>query len=243
MAGNAIGPGVVLDFSRHLNQVLESTPASRTARVQAGHRAGRAAGRAPAARAAVRARPVDPHPVHDRRDDRQQLVRLADAGLRPDLGQRGRARRAHDDGRGWPRAARRSSGADRRSPRPARDRSPPTWPSRRTEFGAVRPAGLRLRGRASAARARLQRHRVPGRQRGHAGGASPRRPCGSSPTRPTGCWSCSATPTSAPPATSSRRSSSSRPTACEGIDSRICDIVRSRRGPGAVPPLPGGRPG
>ncbi|GIM89621.1 FAD-binding and (Fe-S)-binding domain-containing protein [Paractinoplanes toevensis] len=31
-----------------------------------------------------------------------------------------------------------------------------------------------------------------------------------------------------------------RPTACEGIDSRICDVVRSRRGPGAVPPLPGG---
>ncbi|HEX5200087.1 FAD-binding and (Fe-S)-binding domain-containing protein [Paractinoplanes rhizophilus] len=32
-----------------------------------------------------------------------------------------------------------------------------------------------------------------------------------------------------------------RPTACEGIDSRICDVVRSRRGPGAVPPLPGGQ--
>ncbi|HET9517428.1 MAG TPA: FAD-linked oxidase C-terminal domain-containing protein [Actinoplanes sp.] len=30
------------------------------------------------------------------------------------------------------------------------------------------------------------------------------------------------------------------PTACEGIDSRICDVVRSRRGPDAVPPLPGG---
>jgi FAD/FMN-containing dehydrogenase/Fe-S oxidoreductase len=30
------------------------------------------------------------------------------------------------------------------------------------------------------------------------------------------------------------------PTACEGIDSRICDVVRTRRGPGAVPPLPGG---
>ncbi|MGI5240923.1 FAD-binding and (Fe-S)-binding domain-containing protein [Dactylosporangium sp. CA-139066] len=30
------------------------------------------------------------------------------------------------------------------------------------------------------------------------------------------------------------------PTACEGIDSRIVEIVRSRRGPGSVPPLPGG---
>jgi FAD/FMN-containing dehydrogenase/Fe-S oxidoreductase len=31
------------------------------------------------------------------------------------------------------------------------------------------------------------------------------------------------------------------PTACEGIDSRIVDVVTERRGPGAVPPLPRGR--
>ncbi|MBO3737790.1 FAD-binding protein [Actinoplanes sp. NEAU-H7] len=31
-----------------------------------------------------------------------------------------------------------------------------------------------------------------------------------------------------------------QPTACEGLDHRICDVVRSRRGPDAVPPLPGG---
>ncbi|MEE2058225.1 FAD-binding and (Fe-S)-binding domain-containing protein [Rhodococcus artemisiae] len=31
-----------------------------------------------------------------------------------------------------------------------------------------------------------------------------------------------------------------RPTACEGLDSRIVDVVRTRRGPGAVPPLPSG---
>jgi FAD/FMN-containing dehydrogenase/Fe-S oxidoreductase len=30
------------------------------------------------------------------------------------------------------------------------------------------------------------------------------------------------------------------PTACEGIDSRIVDVVRDRKGPGAVPPLPSG---
>ena len=30
------------------------------------------------------------------------------------------------------------------------------------------------------------------------------------------------------------------PVACEGIDSRIVEVVRERRGPGAVPPLPGG---
>ncbi|MEW9548305.1 FAD-binding and (Fe-S)-binding domain-containing protein [Nonomuraea sp. NPDC050783] len=31
-----------------------------------------------------------------------------------------------------------------------------------------------------------------------------------------------------------------RPTACEGLDARIVDVVRARRGPSAVPPLPGG---
>jgi FAD/FMN-containing dehydrogenase/Fe-S oxidoreductase len=36
VAGNAIGPGVVLDFSRHLDAVLDVDPASRTARVQPG---------------------------------------------------------------------------------------------------------------------------------------------------------------------------------------------------------------
>lgn len=36
VAGNAIGPGVVLDFSRHLDAVLDVDPGSRTARVQPG---------------------------------------------------------------------------------------------------------------------------------------------------------------------------------------------------------------
>jgi FAD/FMN-containing dehydrogenase/Fe-S oxidoreductase len=31
------------------------------------------------------------------------------------------------------------------------------------------------------------------------------------------------------------------PTACEGLDARIVDVVRARRGPSAVPPLPAGR--
>jgi len=35
-AGNAVGPGVVLDFSRHLGAILDVDPASRTARVQPG---------------------------------------------------------------------------------------------------------------------------------------------------------------------------------------------------------------
>ncbi|MGW0757715.1 FAD-binding and (Fe-S)-binding domain-containing protein [Streptomyces sp. NPDC002814] len=36
MAGNAVGPGVVLDFSRYMNQILDIDPAARTARVEAG---------------------------------------------------------------------------------------------------------------------------------------------------------------------------------------------------------------
>ncbi|MFF0087170.1 FAD-binding and (Fe-S)-binding domain-containing protein [Streptomyces canus] len=36
MAGNAIGPGVVLDFSRYMNRILDIDPVARTARVEAG---------------------------------------------------------------------------------------------------------------------------------------------------------------------------------------------------------------
>ncbi|WP_031484154.1 FAD-binding and (Fe-S)-binding domain-containing protein [Streptomyces bicolor] len=36
MAGNAVGPGVVLDFSRYLNRILGIDPVARTARVEAG---------------------------------------------------------------------------------------------------------------------------------------------------------------------------------------------------------------
>ncbi|MFF9033480.1 FAD-binding oxidoreductase, partial [Streptomyces iakyrus] len=36
MAGNAVGPGVVLDFSRYMNRILDIDVAARTARVEAG---------------------------------------------------------------------------------------------------------------------------------------------------------------------------------------------------------------
>ncbi|KIA61736.1 FAD-binding and (Fe-S)-binding domain-containing protein [Nocardia vulneris] len=36
VAGNAIGPGLVLDFSRHMHQIVELDPQTRTARVQPG---------------------------------------------------------------------------------------------------------------------------------------------------------------------------------------------------------------
>nr|WP_235912421.1 FAD-binding and (Fe-S)-binding domain-containing protein [Ruania zhangjianzhongii] len=36
IAGNSVGPGMILEFSRHLNQILEVDPEARTARVQPG---------------------------------------------------------------------------------------------------------------------------------------------------------------------------------------------------------------
>lgn len=36
IAGNSVGPGMILEFSRHLNQILEVDPQARTARVQPG---------------------------------------------------------------------------------------------------------------------------------------------------------------------------------------------------------------
>jgi FAD/FMN-containing dehydrogenase len=35
-AGNAVGPGLILDTSRHLNRILEIDPEARTARVEPG---------------------------------------------------------------------------------------------------------------------------------------------------------------------------------------------------------------
>ena len=55
-------------------------------------RARQPAARGRAARPPLRPGPVDPHPLHDRRDDRQQRLRVAGARLRPDRRQRGRAR-------------------------------------------------------------------------------------------------------------------------------------------------------
>ena len=87
-----IGAGIVIDTSRHLNRVLELEPRGADRTRAAGRRARRAAAAGGPGRAAVRPRPVDPHPLHDRRDDRQQRLRVAGAGLRP----HGRQRRGAD---------------------------------------------------------------------------------------------------------------------------------------------------
>ena len=89
-AGNAVGPGLVVDVARHLNRIHEVDPEARTARGRSRRGAGLAAAGGRAVRAAVRTRPVHPHPLHDRRHDRQQRLRTAGAGLRQDRRQRDR---------------------------------------------------------------------------------------------------------------------------------------------------------
>ncbi len=110
-----------------------------------------------APRAALRTRPVDPHPLHDRRDDRQQRVRVARPRLRP----HGRQRR------GAHRPARRRHRRARRSPRRSRRPGGPAPGHRPHGVRPVRPPGLRLLLRAAAARARPPLRPLPGRHRGH----------------------------------------------------------------------------
>ena len=133
-----------LDFTRHLNRVHDIDVEARTARVDPGavhavlQRAAHAAG------PAVRPRPVDPHPLHGRRHDRQQRLRLAGARLRPHGRQRRRARRRDDGGR-----AADARPPARRTSSPTLDAcatsSPATW--RRS---APSSAGSAARSRATA---------------------------------------------------------------------------------------------
>ena len=144
------------------------------------------AARRRAARPPVRARPVDPPALHDRRDDRQQRLRLAGARLRPDRGQRrgaqGRVR--HRRGRG---TAERSSVARRGWRRWATTTSRTSGPSSAgsparsaaTRWSTCCRSGDGSTGSSSAPRA--------------PSGSSWRRRSGWSPRRPGGCWSCSAT--------------------------------------------------
>ena len=102
IAGNAVGPGIVVDTVRHLNRVVSVDPEARTAVVQPGVVHATLQRAAARARAAVRAGPVHAHPLHRRRDDRQQRLRVAGARLRPDGRQRGRAARGVRKRRGRP---------------------------------------------------------------------------------------------------------------------------------------------
>ena len=232
------GPGVVVDTSRHLSRVLDVDPEARTATVEPGVVQAALQRAAAAARAALRPRPEHAQPLHDRRDDRQQRLRLPGAGLRPDVGQRRRPRRRHRRratrlrlGDGAPaagvladlqRAGRRATSA-----------------TIRTEFGRF---GRQVSGYSlehllpergfDVARALVGSEGTLALVLGAtvrlvADAAVPRR------------WSCSATRRWPTPPTPPRRCCRTRPTAVEGLDARI--VQRLRDVPAAVvPDLPRG---
>ena len=77
IAGQATGTGVVLDLTRHLRSIVELDAGARTAVVQPGRDPGRPAPGRRTVRPHVRPGPVHAQPLHARRDDRQQLLRLA----------------------------------------------------------------------------------------------------------------------------------------------------------------------
>ena len=81
IAGNAVGTGVVLDFSRHMNRVLAGGSRRGDGDRATGCRAGGPAACGGAVRAAVRPGPVVVIAVHAGRHDRQQRLRHPRAGL------------------------------------------------------------------------------------------------------------------------------------------------------------------
>ena len=116
-AGQSIGPGVILDCSKYFNRVLEINAAERWVRVEPGCVLDDLNRGAQAARPAVRPGHLDRQPGHDRRHDRQQLVRRAVGPLRQDDRPRARAEgRAGRRQRRPPRAARRSRSSRRSAP-------------------------------------------------------------------------------------------------------------------------------
>ena len=159
---------------------LEIDPERRLARVAAGLVLDHLRDAAESARPDLRARPVDPQPLHARRDDRQQLLRrpLADghSGRAATVRQRRRAggpdlRRRADDASARRRRRARAiiarADAAARSTRPARrsrDRYGDQIRARYPEDPAPR---LRLQPRRAAAGERLPRRARAGRHRGH----------------------------------------------------------------------------
>ena len=87
LAGQTCNAALVLDFSKYMNRFAESTPnaASRWSSPAWCRPAQRGAR---AARPVLRARSVDQRSMHDRRDDRQQLLRRAFGRVRQDRRQR-----------------------------------------------------------------------------------------------------------------------------------------------------------
>ena len=175
-------PASCVDSSRHLNRVARRRPrGADRAVVQPGTVHATLQRAAAAARAAVRPRPVDAHPLHDRRDDRQQRLRLARARLRPHRRQRRSASTCSPAAGERLRLGATPAGRVRRcvdrARRPGRRRTSATI---RTELGRFAPPGVRLRARAPAARERPATSPGPW--------SAPRAPSRSCSARPSGWW-------------------------------------------------------
>ena len=217
IAGNAIGHGIVLDTSRHLNRVLSLDPEARTAPGPAGRRARRTAAAGGPRRPALRAGPVDAHPLHDRRDDRQQRLRLAGARVRPDRRQR----------RGADRAPRRRHRRRHRC-RPGAD-SPTSSTSTsalvRTEFGRFgrQVSGYSFEHLLPENGRRFDRFLV--RHGGHPGGRSSTPPCDWSRTPPARALAVLAYADMAEAADAVPALLARGLVACEGLGQRIVDMV------------------
>ena len=232
IAGNAVGPGIVVDTVKHLNRVVSIDPEARTAVVQPG------VVHADLQRAAA------PHGLRFGPDPSTH-TRCTIGGM---IGNNACGSRALGYGRTVDNVValdvafgdgERSLGPRRRARRPTRSvsasagRAPRARPDR---VRPVRPPGQRLLARAPAARARPQRRPVPRRLGGHPRRWSARPRCGWSRTRPSGCSSCSATRRWSRPRTpcpALLAATDGAMVACEGLDARIVDLVRAQGQRGA----------
>ena len=230
IAGNADRRG---HRDRH-QQAPQPGARARRGRADRTRPAGRRARGAPATggrgRAALRPRPVHAHPLHHRRDDRQQRLRLAGPGLRAD----GRQRRG-DDGPARRRVVVRLSASGFETslalaPRPPGISSTPSSTSTSARCGPS-SGGSAARSRATPSSTCCRRTAA-----GSTGSwSAPRarwasswtRPCDWSRTRPPGRSQCWATRRWPMPRTPYPHSSGHDLVACEGLDQRIAGMVRS----------------
>ena len=235
-AGNSVGPGIVLDFSRHMNRVLSVDPQARTAVVEPGAildditAAAAAYGLRFGPDPSTHARASIGGSIGNNACGSRALRygRTADNVVSLDVltgsGERLTARRA---GRGGLAA----TGPDRRRARRPGRGAPGPDPHR---VRPVHPAGVRLLPGAPAAGERRGPGQVPGRHRGHAR-HRPRRDGPLVPSPKAVALAVLGYPGMPAAADAVPGLLPHRPVAIEGIDARLVDVFRARRGAAAVP--------
>ena len=122
LAGQCCNVAVVLDFSKYMHSIRELNAERKVRARRAGHHPRRSSQRGREAHAHLRSRSRHAHPLHARRDDRQQLLRRARADGRQDRRQHRRAGDPHVRRRAHARRAdeRRGARSDHRRGRAAR---------------------------------------------------------------------------------------------------------------------------